>query len=456
MKKVNIISVLFLTILTVGLVGLHGCGSGGGGGGDAPADIASFTTEAKTALENREIAVANAKFQEAFNQASGDNDANFGLALTDLLLLVENQDVIDIIEAWDETAPLLEDILYDKEVAAASRQISATIVSQRSSAKLLFNDLTSIIDKLPTGKTSVSTKSKLIAAKIPLGAPTISRMQEVINNTVLPVIESSLSRIRVIQDKDYTFTVTPAMTNDSENMNTILDDGEFYIIDAALCGLKAALNVFTAYNLDVDYNTIEANPLGAFEKAGFLTLKAGGDAKMTTALSSIKEGDDKLEKAYNFLRTSDMDITSDNGLDFEDWSAEDFEIAEKVFDAADILLAGRVNVTLNRNNGTETLTLTNGVTTTIHTDESSGDDYSLNTAIDITKAFTNPLDETDLPEFKYDPVYDSVLSVANNEPMCRENNTLIVECELANIEASDFPDQTLNGIFPTGIPEDID
>lgn len=470
------------------------------------ADLSGYIGAAILALEAQDADTANATFEAAYALSPSSSDANFGIAITDLLLVVEDPAVVSAFTSFGETAPTVKEIMQGGTCSTEiidgctmeTCTIGSIVISEDkicSPSKPSFSSpeeepnsddsfLASIFKKLSGGESTTLTKTPLELQKtIPAGAMSVPELQALLENTVLPVIEASISKLRLVQGKRYTFTITPAMTNYNLESNIKLDDGEFYALDAALCALKAAIKTVTAYNLDVDYNIMEADPLSALYgptggwatdtgiSANFLTLKADGLTKLDVALTALRQAVDRLDLGYNFIKSLDIDQATDNGIDFTSWTAEEHTSAQNALDAAQVALSGPVRVTYDQpGNGTVIVTLTDtpfGGSTFITETDTVADTITrtMSFDVDLTKASTNPLSRTHLPSLNYDLPPDWVLSDQTyNEPVNKyvgpgfdniqgTDDDDVVYSDI--IPTTDLPDWTLNGIFPSGLTSSV-
>ncbi|MBI5207127.1 MAG: fibronectin type III domain-containing protein [Candidatus Firestonebacteria bacterium] len=371
------------------------------------------------------------------------------------------------------TTALMPKRIAKKMLSLNSQEHKQNLIAQ-------FNIL---MNKLPKNKQSFLKKAKIsLKRSIPTDAPTISEMQTVIDTKILTVINDMIKMLRVVENTGYTFTVTPAMTDDAENKNTELDDGEFYALDGLLCGIKSILNITTAYNLDVDYNIIEADPLSAIngpsggltstlDAAKFFTLKSDGQTKMNTAHTALKELVEKVKAAYLFIfnewgytQSGNYLVPTkdpkDNGLQFHDsdypetsFSVEDNNNAKNGFDAVKMILEGQVTYEskVDKSFYTFTETLSNGSTTitlSVRDAESGDKDFSI--VFNAAKFFTNPLDRTDLPAMDYELPINGPKSQELEHPVYVHTDNDVIDVDVQN--KSDLPDWTFNGIFPNKIP----
>ncbi|MGA1868009.1 MAG: fibronectin type III domain-containing protein [bacterium] len=580
-------------------------------------DVSTLIAEAKALLEAQNIPGAKVKFQAAFDLNPTNKDANFGLAITEGIMLLNNSDIANFFDAYETYKPTIDNVIYgildstyevwggstllcdsdaldpnangytklsssqspatsfsgydyyviytspfseiditvsgtnimiycdnEAEITAWSTDsFSATIggqtlfgaslslsapqgmtmsVGETSQARavvkrprskvpatlqndnnqsIMKDELASLLHKFPKNKRSPLSRLRRAARSLAEGPPTISDMQSLINSAFLPTINSMIPKLRAVEGSDppYEFTITPAMTGGAETQNTILDDGEFYALDGMLCILKGVMNFITAYNLDVDYDIIEYDPLSQINNSTFFTLKSDGATRMERALTAFQDAADKAELAYTFIfnewgyiEAGFTDIQSnecqilvpqntvtDNGLrlhsDYDayelcdcggsyDFLAEDDENIRNALNAVQIVLAGQVTYTEEVVSNVEKEYITNGTDTVTFYSETTTDPDEVRFTVtgNLTNFFTNPLNRTDLPTLAYDLTLDTAASQAANEPIhvyagpdgvIGTSDDQEVECNVAI--TSDLPDNTLNGIFPLpqGIPE---
>ena len=136
----------------------------------------------------------------------------------------------------------------------------------------------------------------------------VSDIQETIEEEILPAIDYSLERLRIVEgDPDFTFELTPEMQGDEEEEPREIDLGEAYLIDAGLRLTKAVFLVATAYDFDFDDNGSYAfldsgsnenvlRHMERLDKTGtFMTLRSadampGAKASILTAIDKIEQG----------------------------------------------------------------------------------------------------------------------------------------------------------------------
>lgn len=354
-------------------------------------------------------------------------------------------------------------------------------------------ELTSLLNKLPKNKRTVRSRMKILARSLAEGPPSPADVQALIDSSILPTINGMIANLRKVENKGYEFTITSAMTGGAEVVDTVLDDGEFYALDAMMNLLKCMMNIVTAYNLNVDFEVMEYDPLSQISQSTFFTLKTGGATKMADALTALQDAVEMAENAYNFVFTEwgyalatvngcevlePKNSVTDNGLKLHsydeyrscedggvyDFTQDDDDEIAMIFDVANLVLAGEVTFVEEVVSEEYTESITDGTTTvTLKTDDATGEsDYEFSMRFNATRFFTSPLNRTDLPTFGYDVPINLTLSQAVGEPVNSRidagYDTIIgteddhyLHCEMWEISA--FPDLMFNGIFPDGFPE---
>ncbi|MBI4652249.1 PKD domain-containing protein [Candidatus Desantisbacteria bacterium] len=429
-------------------------------------DVSAQITDARNLLGNQDITGANAKFKEAYDLNPANLDANFGLAITDIILLADNDKVKNIIDKLGSQADTTLFMVYNSYKVPNVKKLAR--INMKENTKNFRANAKALFEKLPKNKISIYKQAKSIMARtIPQNAPSFSEIQDIIENTILPVIESSITKLNLIENKNYTFTVTPSMTDNTASNAIVLDDGEFFALDALLNGIKGFLYIPIAYNVDVDYNLIEADPLSCLngsiwglqsniDHAKFLTLKTDGQTKMTTAGDAFKEVIAKIEAAYHYVKNNDSDINTDNGINLNGLTSEEHETIQKWIDVSKMISQGLVTYQETIANGIRTSTLTNGTDTIQLDQKGTTDTDTFSIRVDITKFFSNPLDRTNLPTLVYDLPPDQTLSNQYNEPINKfvgpyEDD--VIRCEIQNTSSIPEKTKTLNGVLPDGIPD---
>ncbi|WP_145025074.1 hypothetical protein [Geobacter argillaceus] len=428
------------------------------GGTSAAVD---FVGLAKLYMEKQDVANASINYEKALLVDPNNKDAIFGAGITRVIMLTEKPEVRDVITKWGGVAPTANGLISRtspvgnpfknytgllRKTSGSTTLKSAAMTSEdasRTTAVEVVSAFTELMDRLPKQKAPTKANPKVVTS-VPATATSISDLQTVIDNVIIPELKGSLALLAKLEGQSYTFTVTKAMQgNPTYGKDVIITDGEIYAIEALTNGALALLKISTAYNLDVfdydgngvrnDYDKLKQDPLKTINQSTFFTLKSDGNAKMTAALDYVKAARDKAEAAYAAVKTRSA---GQGAIDLSHWSTTDHTNATDVLAKIKSALTGPPL----------TITIGNGKQLTF----------------DATKFFTNPLDRSDFPALGYDVAPDATLSATYGKAVAAVrdstryvwNGTTSVSTQIkvpvdSNIQpTSDLPDYTLNGILP--------
>jgi hypothetical protein len=419
-----------------------------------PAEVAStYTDLAEKYLAAQDISNAALNYEKALSLDPTDKKANFGGAITSGVMLLEDPDVKSIVTKWGGVLPTVNEIVRGTSpiqlpflnmtsirVNTGSTGMggmfknTAKTVAGTTSAQKVLAAFKALQAKLPQQKAGFKSMAKTLAL-VPDTAPSVSEMQALIDNVIIPRIDKILARLAKVEGQSFTFTITKAMQANTFGEDVNLSDGEFYTLDAALQLFQTIFKITTSYNFDVPspytYNTIGQDPLALINSTGFFTLKSDGAAKMNAALTYARAAAAKATLAFNILKVR----TSGAGpIDIASWNATTRTDVTNALGNITTSLTGQADITI----GDQTVT------------------------VNATKFFTNPLTKSNLPSFGYDVARDATLSVKYDEAVAGEGSysfqmwdgtavvtqTVIfpVHCSIA--PKSDLPDYTMNGILP--------
>lgn len=411
----------------------------------APADTAAtYNGFARKYLSVQDISNAYLNYEKALSIDSTDKEANFGGAITGGMMLMEDTQVKDIVAKWGAVLPTVNQVVqgtspmklpFGNMTSVGSSigggsgfKLTAKTVASTSSAQDVLAAFKALQGKLPRQKAGFKSLAKELGM-VPATAPTVSEMQTVIDNVIIPRIDTILARLAKVEGKGYSFTVTAAMQgNPTYGRDVVLNDGEFYTLDAALNIFQILFKVATAYNFDLPagytYNTIGQDPLAMINSSTVFTLKSGGAAKMAGALDNAKSAAAKAASAFTAVKDR---VAGTGVVDISGWTAAQKTDFKTTLDKITVALTGQTTLTI------------------------SGKAIAIN----ITKFFTNPLTRANLPAFGYDVPRDAALSAKYNSAVAAERSytdwngvarTYPIGCGI--VPTSDLPDYTLNGILP--------
>ena len=265
-------------------------------------------------LDRIDFSEADRLYRWAIAADPSNTEAQFGSAITRLLVLALNDDV-----------------------RAVQDSLNAYIDGEAVGGVFL-----DYLDLVAT--TEAAGKLPLMTAKMTQEAIAdplkVSDFQQTIAEDIMPAIDYSLERLQIVEgDIGFTFELTPKMQGDEYEEAREIDLGEAYMIDAQLRLLKAIFQVALAYNFDVDDNGSYAffdddsdeNLLWQMERLGktgpFMTLRSP-DA-MREAKASILTAIDKIEEGLGAIRMETDDQDDDIIL------AEDLDDLDDQIDLSD-------------------------------------------------------------------------------------------------------------------------
>jgi len=246
---------------------------------------------------------ANTLYKDVLKSNPENSEANLGAGLTELILLSDDPQIEDSIEKWMDELP--------KSPGDKSRVFPRALKEK---------DISRVLSKLSSFLSSIAT-AKLptrgmrdFAIKATKAAPTVSEMQDVIEDIILPVLDYVIARLDIVE-------TNPAFELRIEiyEEEIEIDRTDIYLLNSAVNSLKASLCFVVSYNLDVDYDLLSSTPTyytyyldkstcaehyypDFFELKSPSRLKETGDAldtaanKMLLAMDSVEnETDDQTD-----------------------------------------------------------------------------------------------------------------------------------------------------------------
>lgn len=330
------------------LLCLFGCS--GSGGEDTPNPVIGCSAEADSILElantalesvlhtelNRvddiehpgevDFTAAHDLYLEALAKAPDCPTANFGAAVTDLLILSVDQEVQD---AFDEWETYLDEFIPFEATSPGKAPMGIPIALSRGSGSLRLP-----FDIVPLSALAVGRASMKAAAG---DVPRIGDVQDLLVNTVLPRAELAITRLDKVEPvEDFSFRVTGRMQGDQEEEDAYIDRTDVLGLRAGCNLLVAAIEVAAAYHLELEaYDSTSL--YGAIQPAsGWFSLKSGGASRMRTAYDRLLDSVDDLDSAIvSLLRENDPqhDDIIKIGPDDRPSPGEDIQIDEADIDS---------------------------------------------------------------------------------------------------------------------------
>ena len=261
-------------------------------------------------------------YKEAQLLNPNNDDANFGVALTGLLIISQDNDLQNMLNNWES-------------YFTANTPFEVTDGSAKILGKRGFGLPISLEGmRVPM---SAFVGGPLSLAKMSLDdIPQFSEFQQIVNTLFIPIINESIEGLeKVEENQSYVFTITGEMQGDAEATSLELDLTEVYAIDMMLHALKAICYSVISYNFDFVSFDAEGIVTELSRNSDFATLKNNGGQYLSTALSSMKTAIDKFEEGIDFLvaETDNQDDDLIPILDGDDLA----DIREGIEDSREVL-----------------------------------------------------------------------------------------------------------------------
>ncbi|MDI6809006.1 MAG: hypothetical protein QME66_08505 [Candidatus Eisenbacteria bacterium] len=244
---------------------------------------------------------ANSLYKQALALDPNNLDANFGAALTEILILTSDATVN---ATWDRWKAYIDTADVPFSVPGTMMKSGPFGLPRTGFPLNLKNARISPLMYPGTafGMAKLSTQNP----------PQMHELQDILKNQVLPKVDYALARlVKVETNSSYTFTVTPKMQGDVNEDPLELDLTEIYSFEAMLNLARSFILVATAYNFDfASYDS--AGWIGAMTQSSeFLGLKTGGATQMSDAKEDIIAATNRLDDAVAFLK-AEIDNQSDD------------------------------------------------------------------------------------------------------------------------------------------------
>jgi len=240
------------------------------------------------ALDALDFSDAFDLYSEAQLLNPNNDDANFGVALTGLLMITQDDNLQNMLNNWGNyfttntpfevtngTAKILGKRGFGLPISLEGMRVpmSAFVGGPLSLAKMSLDDV-----------------------------PQFSEFQQIVSTLFLPIINASIEGLeKVEENQTYVFTITGGMQGDAQATSVELDLTEVYAIDMMLHALKAICYSVISYNFDFVSFDADGIVTELSRNSDFATLKNKGGQYLSTAISSMKTAIDKFEDGIDFL-----------------------------------------------------------------------------------------------------------------------------------------------------------
>ena len=277
----------------------------------------------EAALNLFNFSEAYTMYAEAQYLDPDNNDAHFGVALTGLMQITQDESFRDMIDKWDN---------YFANTTPFKVETTGGNVLGRRGFGLPLNSSGMSVPISPF------VGMPLSMVKLTLDdVPQFNELQDIIREVFLPYVDQGITALaKVEQSSDYEFLISSDMQPDVEASSLELDLTEVYAVDMMLHVISGICNTVIAYNFDFvthDGAGIEAELNLDSE---FASLNNSGAQYLENAYSAMTIAVDKLESALQHLQAETDDQFNDiieqleNGSDYDD-------IQEGIDDAREVL-----------------------------------------------------------------------------------------------------------------------
>lgn len=337
---------------------------------------------------------ANDLFKEAIKLNPNNKPAQFGAALTEILIAYADTSIKRLIkdfETWGNSNQ--SNFLSSTIIPIETKQMQIPLVSAA------FN---------------IAAMHKIAVTDPPL----ISRIQSVLKNNFLPKIDYALARLAIAEaDPNFKFVVSGKMQGDPTLQSVTIYPAELLLTSAMLYGIKFPIESFLIYKFELnDYS--QGSLVAALQQNSttFFYLASDGTQHATNAKNSMQTMITKMRAAITSIKTisgSKPDAIIKIGND---------GISQADLDTLDTYLTKVQNA------------FTQNISVELKDADSDGNDYTIN--INLGNFFNNPVQN---PKQAYFPAY-------NVTPAGTDD--IKFDFVAQTYDDFIFPDPTFNGLFP--------
>ncbi|WP_157452580.1 hypothetical protein [Chloroherpeton thalassium] len=310
---------VLLLILTVGLT-VSSCSDdddSSSGSSYDPTKAESLVDEARAELETQlyglitselsgvdrpsdiDFSKSYALYSEALTYDPENKDAKFGVSFTSILNITQDADVNEAFDAWNNYM--------------ASRNVLNSGSDGEVLAFLPLGFPVHFSDANVGIATPLAISAHLMTASTTDSIPQLEDAQEILEDVVLPVLTSAISRLdEVDDDASFKFMITPKMQGDENEDSVEIDLTEIYAMEAVLNMLKSSVLMTVAYDISMDgYDSTGVSNALTQSTTSFMALRTNGKTYMSAAKTALLSAADKMDAAIAFLEAEQDDQSND-------------------------------------------------------------------------------------------------------------------------------------------------
>lgn len=230
-------------------------------------------------LDNKDFSKAEQLYAEAVTADPTNPTANFGAAFAKVLNINGDAQVKDMIKRWEGWDPGSQSSILNFGIPKGTSSMQLPIATLGKNLVKIFK----------------------VATTDP---PTITEMQTVIRDRILPRIDYAIARLAIVeQHPEFELKITGKMQGSPGQKDLFLDLTEVYIMDAALQGIKASIEQFLVFKFTLTAYTTKAVVTAIKQdNTDFFVLATDGAAHAQSVKSSMVAAVGKIRSGVNFLK----------------------------------------------------------------------------------------------------------------------------------------------------------
>ena len=231
-----------------------------------------------------------ALFEQALYMCPDHDSARFGAAFSGLMVFMADPDLNDLYERFknmDDTGGIFPVAPYP-HIGIGGDLAPAGIPMTPAALPKVFTDFTRLHSLMAQAATT---------------DPTISDVQDLLENSLMPKLVLAQQRVKSIiqQNPQFKFVISPAMQGDPGAPAIVIDLLDFRTVLATTYAAEAMIHILVARNFDLPSYTIDGIEQALQQSSDFTDLKSDGRAHMQTALQLILDAEEQAELAGNEL-----------------------------------------------------------------------------------------------------------------------------------------------------------
>ncbi len=234
---------------------------------------------ASGSLDNKDFTKAEQLYTDAVTADPSNPTANFGAAFTKILNINSDAQVKDMINRWEGWNPTSQSSILHFGIPKGTNDMSLPTAALGKNLVKIFK----------------------VATTDP---PTITEMQNVVRDRILPRIDYAIARLAIVESHpEFRLRISGKMQGSAGQKDLYLDLTEVYVMDAALQGMKALVEQFLIFKFGLTAYTSQA-VVAALKQdnSTFFVLASDGAAHAQNVKSSMVTAVGKIRSGINFLK----------------------------------------------------------------------------------------------------------------------------------------------------------